>query len=560
MAKQKPYLTYAVDSDGYLAHIDAVATGLLCGCTCPHCHSELCAKNGGGYRVHHFAHVNGSDCVGAVESALHRMAKDILQKNCKVMLPPVYDNVQNNVVVTFSKVEVEYYDKTLSLRPDCVGYTDTGEEFWIEFKRTHEVDSKKAGKIISAQKECIEIDLNECELNPITLQNFIEKEVRNRKWIYTCKRPKSWYYDHITKHRGNNHFNNDNLSEMKRHWAIDESGSVVNLLELSEINTFEHTYYCIGCGKEVVIVVDNYGLYYFEHIEKNHVCDDDYFLHETAKRILFEKFKESTVFNIKVSQILRCEEHLRCKFPFADKCTASVDISYDLKKLGYNECIMDFMYPHVSYRCDIILLRNNEIETSIIISIVTESCYIEVLSMNKRTIEVFVNDENDLYQLYQGSLEDNMVKMQMHNFNHISSQFISKERIDSSFLAFTLYESGKYYVSYINCYNQKSYRNAVYEIIFISDIENKHYAIKLAVYKCYQAKKKICLCEICLFMKLSYYSSDRICTRYKTKGTPRIPLESMPINCPFFMLDRNVDILFNTLINNVIIIEKTLEK
>ena len=79
-AKQKPYLTYALDADGKLIHVDSVSTGLACKCFCPHCKSELVAKNGGNRKVHHFAHANGSDCVGAIESALHKMAKDILVK------------------------------------------------------------------------------------------------------------------------------------------------------------------------------------------------------------------------------------------------------------------------------------------------------------------------------------------------------------------------------------------------------------------------------------------------------------------------------------------------
>lgn len=51
--------------------------GNACGCICPHCKSALSAKNGGDGEkmIHHFAHLSGADCVGAVESALHLMAK-----------------------------------------------------------------------------------------------------------------------------------------------------------------------------------------------------------------------------------------------------------------------------------------------------------------------------------------------------------------------------------------------------------------------------------------------------------------------------------------------------
>ena len=81
MKNEKAYLTYALNKDGDLVHIDSVPNGKDCACFCPHCKSELCAKNGGSgtKMVHHFAHVSGADCVGAIESALHKMAKDVIE-------------------------------------------------------------------------------------------------------------------------------------------------------------------------------------------------------------------------------------------------------------------------------------------------------------------------------------------------------------------------------------------------------------------------------------------------------------------------------------------------
>ena len=171
--QQKPYLTYALDADSKLIHIDSVSTGLACKCFCPHCKSELVAKNGGSRKVHHFAHANGSDCVGAIESALHKMAKDILQEHKLIMLPPVRQGGTEKRTV-FGKVEIEVFDRELSLRPDCIGYTENGCIMWVEFKRSHEVDIKKAGKIISAKIDCVEIDLNSCELDPAKVKSFIE--------------------------------------------------------------------------------------------------------------------------------------------------------------------------------------------------------------------------------------------------------------------------------------------------------------------------------------------------------------------------------------------------
>ena len=38
------FLTYALDEDGALVHVDDVAKGAKCACRCPHCDAPLYAK------------------------------------------------------------------------------------------------------------------------------------------------------------------------------------------------------------------------------------------------------------------------------------------------------------------------------------------------------------------------------------------------------------------------------------------------------------------------------------------------------------------------------------
>ena len=178
LKKPKPNLIYALDANGKPVHIDSVLNGFSCGCKCPRCESPLQAKNGGNARAHHFAHKDGADCVGAVESAIHCLAKEILKESLCVVLP---DNAGG---LRFDKVETERNFPDLKLRPDCVGYY--GDRIiWIEFKRSHEVDAQKAGKIISARIDCIEIDLKDCEQDKEKLREFITQSSENRKWIYS---------------------------------------------------------------------------------------------------------------------------------------------------------------------------------------------------------------------------------------------------------------------------------------------------------------------------------------------------------------------------------------
>ena len=84
-------LIYAIDASGALVHVDSVANGATCGCTCPSCHQPLVAKNGGGLLVHHFAHKQGG-CQRAAETAV------------VMLVPPVvfFMLAQRNVIETMA--------------------------------------------------------------------------------------------------------------------------------------------------------------------------------------------------------------------------------------------------------------------------------------------------------------------------------------------------------------------------------------------------------------------------------------------------------------------------
>lgn len=79
----KVYLTYALNQEGQLVHVDDVPNGKECGCICPACKKPLQAKNAGEVREHHFAHQPGVDCPTALETALHFLAKDKIQRALK---------------------------------------------------------------------------------------------------------------------------------------------------------------------------------------------------------------------------------------------------------------------------------------------------------------------------------------------------------------------------------------------------------------------------------------------------------------------------------------------
>lgn len=538
--KQKPYLTYALNADGKLIHVDSVPAGLTCKCFCPHCKSELVAKNSGIRKAHHFAHANGSDCVGAIESALHKMAKDILQEYKLIMLPPIQQSIIGEKAA-FCNVEVEVFDKELSLRPDCIGHTEDGRYIWVEFKRTHEVDVKKAGKIISAKVDCVEIDLNSCDLDPIKVRNFIESSCERRKWIYNHENPQTFQ---VNEKQNDIQYRDFNIGysfgqRMARHIAIDEQNTIVNLYNTGEIDTNKHTYFCIACGKEVFIDVDDCGFYSFSHLDDNTPCEDDFYLHEAAKKMLCKKFNSQQEFKVYIPQRHLCNKRHNCSLFHESYCSAAIPMLYDLKAHGYDSCEIEYKFPNEQFSYDAIIRYGNDLQKAIIIVIDADTCLIESGNLKNRVMKVAVRCESDVFKLYEEPLRGERIKF--FNFDHGNLKTISCEKINREILKFTLYSSGKYYLGIESCMSTRK-TSAIYEMVISNDTESYYTMRQYAILHCYNHQKVLCLCEICSYFRRPYdiLNYERICIRYKTKGTPRYPLRTMPINCPFFSLDKNL--------------------
>lgn len=454
------------------------ANGEVCGCICPECGSKLIAKNKGQHNQHHFAHVGGSDCVRAVESALHLMAKEILSEGKKIMLPRY--PLQVGGVRLFQSVDVESYDKELSLRPDCVGDT-AGQKLWVEFKRSHEVDTDKAAKIKSAKIECVEIDINACPLDPLKMKEFLEESSENRQWIYfkgqESSKSEHTSYRHISKDysfptgylntpgRASNVFLGT-YEGSEYHIVTDENnGKVINLKTLSFKDFVSSTTYrCIACKQEVIVKKDSVGRFYFVHKDKNNRCSYSLYLKEAAKALIQEKFVREKKFYIT---------------PF--------DRSFDLKYLGYTECVDGASIEGIE--CDLVITRNGKISDDSIYILLDEkeNSNYSMPDTHYKTIMVPVSDESMILRnlCYNGQLNASGIKY--FNFN----LKVDKKEGNPTF---TLYADGHY------DYNKKSNNqpsSATYKIEFISKFDSDRDAKEFAVLKCLEENRKVCPCIVC---------------------------------------------------------------
>lgn len=192
------FLTYALDTHGKMVYIEDVPNGLACNCRCPQCHEPLIARNGGEIREHHFAHVSGSECEGAYETAFHLLAKEIISQEKSVMVPEYRHNTRNDVdddecqdfeiipseQMHFESIEVEERNDASDIQPDCVGVTKDGLRVLIEIFVTHRVDKDKKRKILRHGMNCVEIRVpRNIPLDRERLTQYLLNDRKNRNWV-----------------------------------------------------------------------------------------------------------------------------------------------------------------------------------------------------------------------------------------------------------------------------------------------------------------------------------------------------------------------------------------
>ena len=203
--KHKGMMTYALDQDGKLAHIDSVPNGLNCNCHCPACNEPLSARQGK-KNEHSFAHFSDSQCAYGYQTSLHLLAKEAISEGCEILLPPVFhdrkllnlskldsedlESIESPIRGSFTlekadsvQLEARYGD----IIPDIILYYN-GKPLIVEIYVTHPVDEEKEDKIRKAGVSAIEFDLSavDREIDKECLRAIFESGEKCH-WVYNSK-------------------------------------------------------------------------------------------------------------------------------------------------------------------------------------------------------------------------------------------------------------------------------------------------------------------------------------------------------------------------------------
>lgn len=180
--------------------------GLKCNCTCPGCGLPLVARLGK-KKQWHFAHQGEAcDIAAAQQTALHMLAKEIIEDSKKLLFPGVFiekndytDDIEDYRVQTRIPQTIEYrkaaivkcdsvsLEKRISnIVPDIM-VTAKGRGCLIEVAVTHFVDEEKEQKIKEIGLPLFEIDLSDLYKSEFSRKELAEAVLynpSNRTWIF----------------------------------------------------------------------------------------------------------------------------------------------------------------------------------------------------------------------------------------------------------------------------------------------------------------------------------------------------------------------------------------
>jgi hypothetical protein len=193
---------YKALKSGAIVHVSDVESGLHCGCICPNCGAALVAKKGPKRRKH-FAHHNAVECdlATAAETALHLLAKQILNEDRRLWLPPV------QVIVANRDISGREHSKSVKLDSKTIDLGDVEMEapvgpFWIdvmghphgrqlaiEIRVTHSVHKEKIDYLCDHGVSTLEIDLSciDRDIAETELRRLLTQESELVKWLFNAR-------------------------------------------------------------------------------------------------------------------------------------------------------------------------------------------------------------------------------------------------------------------------------------------------------------------------------------------------------------------------------------
>ena len=260
--------------------------------------------------------------------------------------------------------------------------------------------------------------------------------------------------------------------------------------------------------------------------------------------MLRQVFDKSNQFSITVPHRHNCKLAQTCRLA-NDSCAKVEPHRFDIKKHGFDSCKTDNLFEGATLQSDLVFCKGNTMEDAIAVVITHPALPIENEDWNVRQLWISIRSEHDIECLRQGINDSGNISY--IRFKEEANTCVEPHETSRELVKYTFYNSGKFYRDVVQCngvFTKSTRRNVIKEVIFVRATGN-HDEMRNYLLSKFQKSgiTQQCYCYLCYFLKSysSIWGSEYICRRYKTKGTPRNPLDTKPVNCPYFSIDRNVE-------------------
>lgn len=203
--RDEPRLAWG-EREGRMVHVHEVDNGLGCGCVCTACRARLIARNRGRRREPHFAHYGTQTCNGAPESALHRVAKELLCEADSIRLPPlpsVPGEAQAGRELTDGVADAAWWVESFVIDradmecrigayvADVMLHGAAGQGLIVEIVVTHAPGAQKLLAYSALGRFCLVLDLHDVDraLDPEALRYLLIDGVDYKNWAFPDHAP-----------------------------------------------------------------------------------------------------------------------------------------------------------------------------------------------------------------------------------------------------------------------------------------------------------------------------------------------------------------------------------
>lgn len=181
---------FGVNKAGRLVGAETVERGGSCECACPECREPLVAAKGDVLR-HHFRHSSKAACAGALETSLHKFAKQTICGERNPRLPKFgaweFDYGQAN----FASPEYRLFDGSI-VADVLLEYVE--ETIAIEIFVAHAVGKEKVEKYAENGHAAMEIDLSNVRWKDASEDEWRSIILRksSRRWLVLPRKAREW--------------------------------------------------------------------------------------------------------------------------------------------------------------------------------------------------------------------------------------------------------------------------------------------------------------------------------------------------------------------------------